>query len=113
MAWLFWFILLGVLYLLRKWKFLLTAGWQLFSVGFIFLGVHLAAPLIASAALNKSDVPGFQRDLLPEILKALTGPMMVLSIIVLLAGVALLVIDQLVRNRLLSRSPQISPSVVA
>ena len=30
LAWLLWSILLGVLYLARQWKFLRTAGWQLF-----------------------------------------------------------------------------------
>lgn len=113
LAWLLWFIFLGVLYVLRQWKFLRTAGWQLFSIGFIFLGAHIAAPVIAHNVINNSDMPGFQKELLPEVLKSLTRPMMDLSIIVLLAGVVLLVVEQLVRNRLRSKAPQISPSVVA
>lgn len=113
LAWLLWFVLLGVLYLLRQWKFLRTAGWQLFSVGSIFLGAHFAAPVLVHNAINNSDISGFQKDLLPEILKSLTRPMMVLAVIVLVAGVVLLVIEQLVRNHLLSKAPQISPSVVA
>lgn len=113
LAWLLWFVLLGVLYLLRQSKFLRTAGWQLFSVGVVFLGAHFAAPVMVHDAINNSDMPGFQKDLLPEVLKSLTKPMMVLSIIGLFGGVVLLVSDQLVRNRLRSRTTQISPSVVA
>lgn len=113
LVWLLWLVLLGVLYLLRKWKVLRTAGWQLFSVGTIFLGVHFAAPLIVREVINNSDMSVFQRDLLPEVLKSLTQPMMFLSIFALIAGVVLLVSDQLVRNRLRTKATQMSPSVVA
>lgn len=58
-------------------------------------------------------MPRFQKDLLPEVPKALTKPMLVLSIIVLLAGVVRLVSDKLMRNRLRSKVIQISPCVVA
>lgn len=112
-AWLLWFVLLGVLYLLRQWKFLRTAGWQLFSVGLIFLGAHFAVPVVVHSVISNSDMPGFQKDLLPEVLNSLTRPMLVLSIIVLLAGLVLLVVEQLVRNRLQPKTLQKSPSVVA
>jgi hypothetical protein len=113
LIWVLWFVLLGVLYLLKGWQFLSTAGWQLFSVGIVFLAVHYAGPVLVHSALDNSTVAEFQKVLVPEILKSLTSPMMILSIIVLLAGVVLLVANQLLRNRLLSKTNQMSPSVVA
>jgi hypothetical protein len=91
----------------------ISPHWQLFSVGIIFVSVHYAGPVIVHSALNNSSAAEFQKDLVPEVLNSLTEPMMILSIIVLLAGVALLVVDQLVEDRLRTKTNQISPSVVA
>lgn len=113
LAWLFWFVLLGVLYLLKHWKFLRTAGWQLSSVGIIFLTVHFVAPVVVQNVLNNSTMAEYQKELVPEVLKSLTSPMLILSLIVLLVGMTLLVVNHLVRNRLRSKRIQMSPSVVA
>ncbi len=113
LAWLLWLVLLGVLYLLKRWKFVRTAGWQLFSVGILFLALRFVAPVVLDKALANSDSPVYLRDLLQEVLKMLFGPMMTLSIIAALVGFALLVGDQLLRNRSQQNPHQISPSVVA
>lgn len=113
LSWLLWFVLLGVLYLLKRWKFVRTAGWQLFSVGIVFLALRFAVPVVLDKALANSDSPVYQKDLLQEVLKMLFGPMMTLSIIAALAGFALLVGDQLLRSRSQRNPNQISPSAVA
>lgn len=113
LAWLFWLVLLGVLYLLRQWKFVRTAGWQLFSVGILFLALRFVAPIVLDKALVDSDSPVYLVDLLQEVLKALFGPMMTLSILAALVGFALLVGDQILRTRSQQKPNQKSPSVVA
>lgn len=113
LAWLFWLVLLGVLYLLKQWKFVRTAGWQLFSVGILFLALRFVAPVVLDKALANSDSPIYLKDLLQEVLKTLFGPMMTLSIIAALVGFALVAGDQILRNRSKENPHQISPSVVA
>lgn len=113
LAWLFWLVLLGVLYLLKQWKFVRTAGWQLFSVGILFFALRFVAPVVLDKALVNSDSPVYLKDLLQEVLKTLFGPMTTLSIITALVGFVLLVGDQLLRNRSPRKPNQISPSVVA
>jgi len=111
--WLLWLVLLGALYLFKQWKVLGTAGWQLLSVGIIFLALRFAAPFIVHNALNNSAMATFQKDLISEVLKSLTGPMMTLSTVAVLVGLVLVMVDRLLRKRLPSRKNQISPSVVA
>lgn len=113
LSWLLWLVLLGVLYLLKRWKFVRTAGWQLFSVGIIFLALRFATPVVLDKVLANSDSPVYQRDLLQEVLTMLFGPMMTLSIIAALVGFALLVGDQLLRSRSQRYPNQIRPSAVA
>ncbi len=113
LSWLLWFVLLGVLYLLKRWKFVRTAGWQLFSVGIIFLALRFVVPVVLDKTLANSGSPVYQKDLLQEVLKMLFGPMLTLSIITALVGFVLLVGDQLLRSRSRQISNQISPSAVA
>lgn len=113
LVWLFWLVLLGVLYLLKQWKFVRTAGWQLFSVGILFLALRFVAPVVLDRALVDSDSPAYLKDLLQEVLKTLFGPMMTLSFIAAFVGFALLVGDQILRTRSQQKPNQMSPSVVA
>lgn len=113
LSWLLWLILLGVLYLLKRWKVLRTAGWQLFSIGVIFLTIRYGAPIIANHALTNSTLPVYQRDLIPQVLDALTGSLVVVSVVAFVLGFLVLIVDQFVRNRLSSKNGQISPSAVA
>lgn len=113
LAWLFWLVLLGVLYLLKQWKFVRTAGWQLFSIGILFLALRFVAPVVLDKALANSDSPVYLRDLLQEVLKMLFDPMMTLSILAALAGFALLAGDQILRTRSQQKPNQMSPSVMA
>lgn len=113
LIWLLWLVLLGVLYLLKRWKVLGTAGWQLLSVGMIFLALRFAAPFIVHNAVNNFDIAGYQKDLIPEVLRSVTSPMLTLSTIVVSLGLLLMILNRLLRKRLLSRKNQISPSVVA
>lgn len=113
LAWLLWLVFLGVLYLLMQWKVLRTAGWQLLSIGFMFLVAVFAAPVVVRSALNNSTAAEYQKALVPEVLKSLTGPMKILSIIVAVLGLVIVIADQFRRNRLRLRTVQISPSVVA
>lgn len=100
LAWFLWIALLGVLYLLKRWNVLRTAGWQLLSVGCIFLGVVFAAPVIVHSALNNSTTAEYQRALIPEVLKSLTGHTRNFSIFVAVLGLALVLADLFLRNRL-------------
>ncbi len=113
LCWILWLILLGVLYLLKRWKVLRTAGWQLFSIGTIFLLIRYGAPIIANRALTNSTMPIYQRDLIPQVLSAVVGPIVEVSIVACVLGFVLLFLDQLKRQRTTSKSPQMSPSVVA
>ena len=113
LAWLLWLILLGVLFLLKRWKALRTAGWQLFSVGVLFLVIRYGAPILANNSLNNSALPIYQRDLIPQVLKVLTGPLVEVSIVASVFGLVLIILEQGLRRRSPSKSGQISPSVVA
>lgn len=113
LSWLLWLILLGVLYLLKGWKVLRTVGWQLFSIGLIFLAIRYGAPIIANHTLTNSTLPVYQRDLIPRILDALTSSLVEVSIIAFVLGFALLILDQFLCKRMSSKGGQISPSVVA
>lgn len=113
LCWLLWFVLLGVLYLLKRWGVLRTAGWQLFSIGVIFLSIRFGAPIIANHTLANSTLPIYQRDLVPQVLKALTGSLVETSIVACLLGLILIFLDQFHRQRQAARIGQISPSVVA
>lgn len=113
LVWMIWLLFLGVIYLLRKWKVLRTAGWQLISVGVIFIVIRFVTPIAVDKVFNNSDRPVYQKDLAQEILKTLFGPLLTLSIITAFAGLILVSGDRLLRNRLQSSPIQISPSMVA
>ncbi len=113
LVWMIWLLFLGVIYLLRKWKVLRTAGWQLISVGVIFIVIRFVTPIAVDKVFNNSDRPVYQKDLAQEILKTLFGPLLTLSIITAFAGLILVSGDRLLRNRLQSNPIQISPSMVA
>lgn len=113
LSWILWLILLGVLYLLKRWAVVRTAGWQLFSIGVLFLFIRYGAPILANHALTNSNLPIYQRDLIPQVLNAVMGPIVEVSIGACVLGCVLLIFDQLQRQRKNSKSAQISPSVVA
>ncbi len=113
LAWLIWLILLGVLFLLKRWKVLRTAGWQLFSVGVMFLLIRYGAPIIADNSLSNSTMPMYQRDLIPQVMKALTGSLVEVSVVAAVLGFALIIIEQGMRRRMSTKFAQISPNDVA
>lgn len=113
LAWLLWLILVGVLYLLKGWRVLRTTGWQLFSVGGIFLLVRYAIPFVTDHVLTSSTIPVYQRDLVPQIIDALTRYLLLASMIACALGLVLVFLDISLRKRVQPRVGQISPSVVA
>lgn len=113
LAWIIWLLFLSVIYLMRRWQVLRTAGWQLVSIGVLFIAIRLVTPVVIDKAFNNSTLPVYQRDLAQEILKTLFGPLFTLSIFAALAGLILLLGDLLLRNRLRPKPNQMSPSVVA
>lgn len=113
LAWLFWFVFLGVLYLLKRWKFVRTAGWQLLSIGMIFFTLPLVVPVVVRDSLDQSALAMFQKDLIPEVLNSLTRPILILSLAALTVGLLTLVVDALVQRRWRLQKAHTSPSVVA
>lgn len=113
LAWLLWLVLLGVIFLLKGWKVLRTAGWQLFSIGIVFLLIRYGTPFATNHVLSNSSWPVYQRDLIPQVFNALTGPIVKLAIVVGVGGILLAILDKLLRDRLRVRKRQISPSVDA
>ena len=113
LAWLFWFVFLGVLYLLKRWKFVRTAGWQLLSIGMIFFTLRLVVPVVVRDSLDQSALAMFQKDLIPEVLNSLTRPILILSLAALTVGLLTLVVDALVQRRWRLQKAHTSPSVVA
>ena len=113
LAWLFWFVFLGVLYLLKRWKFVRTAGWQLLSIGMIFFTLRLVVPVVVRGSLDQSALAIFQKDLIPEVLNSLTRPILILSLAALTVGLLTLVVDALVQRRWRLQNAHTSPSVVA
>ena len=113
LAWLFWFVFLGVLYLLKRWKFVRTAGWQLLSIGMIFFTLPLVVPVVVRDSLDQSALAMFQKDLIPEVLNSLTRPILILSLAALTVGLLTLVVDALVQRRWRLQNAHTSPSVVA
>lgn len=113
LAWLLWLILLWVLFLIKGWKILRTAGWQLFSVGGIFLLVRYGIPFITKHILASSTVPLYQRDLVPQIIDALTRYLLLASVLACAVGLVLVFIDIALRKRASLKVDQTSPSVVA
>lgn len=113
LCWILWLVLLAVLYLLKRWGVLRTAGWQFFSIGTIFLLIRYGAPSIANHTLTNSTMPIYQRDLIPQVLKAVMGPIVEVSVVACVLGLVLIFLDQLRRQRMTLNSVQISPSVVA
>ena len=99
LAWFLWLILLGVLFLLKGWKVLRTAGWQLFSIGIAFLLIRFGAPIIADNILSNSSWPAYQRDLVPHVFKALTSPLLNLAIITTVIGILLVVLEAFLGKR--------------
>lgn len=113
LCWILWLVLLAVLYLLKRWGVLRTAGWQLFSIGTIFLLIRYGGPIVANHALTNSTMPVYQRDLIPQVLNAVMGPIVEVSIVAFVIGLGLIFFDQSRRQRVTSKNGQISPSVVA
>ena len=113
LTWLLWLVLLGVLYLLIGWKVLRTAGWHLFSIGVVFLIVRFGAPIVMNHFLSNSTWPSYQRDLVPEVLNALTHPIVTLSIVLCVAGFSIAVLERIFRKRLEAKNLQTRPSMVA
>jgi len=113
LAWALWLIFLGVVYLFKKWKILGTAGWQLISIGIIFIAARFLTSIAMGQALENSPSVSYQRDLAQEVLKALFGPIWILSVTMTLAGMVLVAANQFFRNRLRPHPIQMSPSVVA
>lgn len=113
LTWLLWLVFLGVLYLLIGWKVLRTAGWHLFSIGFVFLIVRFGVPVVADKILSTSTLPLYQRDLVPQVFNSLTVPIVNLSIVLCLLGLSIAALERLLRERLQARESQIRPSVVA
>lgn len=99
LAWILWLLLLGVLFLLKGWKIVRTAGWQLFSIGITFLLIRFGTPIIADNILSNSSWPTYQRDLVPQVFRALTSPLLNLAIITTLVGIVLLILDELLGKR--------------
>lgn len=112
LAWLLWLVLLAVLSLLKGWRVLGTAGWQLLSVGVIFLLVRFGAPLIFDNLLKNSMLTTYQRDLVPQIFSSLTEQIVNLSVVVSVVGLLLIISDKLFRRNLRPIN-QTSLSVVA
>ena len=86
LIWLVWFLLIAVSFLLRGPPVLRTAGLQLASVGLIGLVAKLAAPTLLVQYLPKANMATYQRNVIPEVVSALTSPILTLSIALLVAG---------------------------
>lgn len=113
LTWLLWLVFLGVLYLLIGWKVLRTAGWHLFSIGFVFSIARFGVPVVVDKFLSTSTLPLYQRDLVPQVFNSLTVPIVNLSIVLCLVGLSIAALERLLRERLQARDSQIRPSVVA
>lgn len=86
LIWLVWFLLIAVSFLLRGPPVLRTAGLQLASVGLVGLVAKLAAPTLLVQYLPKANMATYQRKVIPEVVSALTSPILTLSIALLVAG---------------------------
>ena len=86
LIWLVWFLLIAVSFLLRGPPVLRTAGLQLASVGLLGLVAKLAAPTLLVQYLPKANMATYQRNVIPEVVSALTSPILTLSIALLVAG---------------------------
>lgn len=113
LTWILWLIFLGVLYLFIGWRMLRTAGWHLFSIGIFFLLIRFGGPIVVGKIMSDSALPIYQRDLVPQVLSSLTGPIVLLSIVISVSGFLMIILEQLLHGRMSSNKPQMRPSVVA
>ena len=111
LIWLVWILLLALLFLLKKRGEVRSMGLQLVSIGVVFLIIRFVAPIVADFAVKKSTSPLYVVDLLPKILGLTLAPVLKLSIIVLVVGVVLLVLNWFLKRSEGKKSDTAVPTI--
>lgn len=99
LIWVLWLALhIGLFFLIGR-RILSTFGAHLVSIGIIFLALRLLAPVLAQNAITSSDGALYAQQIAPQILARLLSPVMILSIVALVLGVALIATGKFVKDR--------------
>lgn len=99
LIWLIWLALLAGLFLLKGRRILRTYGIHFISVGVVGLAFRFGAPLLVYRAIKGSNGALYVEQIAPKILETLLSPVMTLSIVALILGIALIAVGRFVKNR--------------
>ncbi|MDP1711379.1 MAG: hypothetical protein Q8K86_02840 [Candidatus Nanopelagicaceae bacterium] len=97
--WVIWLALLIGLFLLIGRRIMRMYGVHLVSIGIIGLALRFMAPVLAQKAIASSDSALYVQQIAPQILKALLSPIMTLSIVALVLGIALILAGRFSKAR--------------
>ncbi|MFA5918090.1 MAG: hypothetical protein WC800_00905 [Candidatus Nanopelagicaceae bacterium] len=97
--WLLWLAMLIGLFLLIGKRIIRIYGAHLVSIGIIGLSIRFLAPALARRAVISSDGVLYAQDIAPRILEAFLSPIMTLSIVAIILGVALVAAGRFVKDR--------------
>lgn len=87
--WLLWLVILIGLFLLIGKRIMRIYGAHLVSIGIIGLSIRFLAPALVQRAAISSDGALYAQDIAPRILEAFLSPIMTLSIVAVILGIAL------------------------
>lgn len=97
--WVIWLALLVGLFLLIGRRIMRIYGAHLVSIGIIGLALRFMAPVLAQKAIASSDSALYVQQIAPKILKTLLSPIMTLSIVALVLGIALIAAGRFIKDR--------------
>lgn len=88
--WLLWLVILVGLFLLVGKRIMRIYGAHLISIGAIGLIIRFLAPVLAQRAVISSDGALYAQQIAPRILESFLSPVMTLSIVAVVLGIALI-----------------------
>jgi hypothetical protein len=97
--WVIWLALLIGLFLLIGRRIMRIYGAHLISIGIIGLAMRFLAPVLVEKAIKSSDGALYLREIAPKILENLLSPIMALSIVAIVLGIALIAAGRFVKDR--------------
>lgn len=88
--WIVWVLIMLGVFFIKRGVLLKSAGWQLISLGPPLIILRLLSPLL----INRVSAPAYLKEVLPQLINSLFGPVFILGAAMFILGGVILVVEK-------------------